>query len=122
MERQALPVLALRDTVVFPGLTIPLGVGRPQSVKALEAARSQGGLVFAVAQRENTDNPSFEQLYTIGTIARVVRVTPGPGGLSVLLNGEQRGTAIQFREREGFAEAVVVPVEGMQPLDAEDPA
>ncbi len=122
MERQLLPVIALRETVIFPGLTVPLGVGRPASIKAIEAARKQGGVVFCVAQRENADNPSFEQLYTIGTIARIVRVSPGPGGLSVLLTGEGRGTAIQFREREESAEAFVVPVEDMRPLDAEDPA
>jgi len=122
MDRQLLPVIALRETVIFPGLTVPLGVGRPASIKALEAARKQSGMVFCVAQRENADNPTFEQLYTIGTIARIVRVSPGPGGLSVLLSGEHRGTAIQFREREGVAEAFVVPVEDMRPLDSEDPA
>ncbi len=122
MDRQLLPVIALRETVIFPGLTVPLGVGRPASIKALEAARKQNGMVFCVAQRENADNPSFEQLYTIGTIARIVRVSPGPGGLSVLISGEQRGTAIQFRERDGVAEAIVVAVEDMRPLDAEDPA
>src|SRR5688500_269183 len=105
MERTQLPVLALRDSVVFPGLTIPLGVGRPQSIKALEAARKNGGLIFAVAQRENVDLPSFEQLHTIGTIARIVRVTPGPSGLNILLTGEKRGTAIQFRETSGYSEA-----------------
>src|SRR5690606_34733150 len=121
-ERQLLPVIALRETVVFPGLTVPLGVGRPASLKALEAARKQGGLVFCVAQRENADDPTFEQLYTIGTVARIVRVSPGPGGLSALITGENRGTAIQFREREGIAEAFVVPVEDMRPLAPEDPA
>jgi len=122
MERTQLPVLALRDSVVFPGLTIPLGVGRPQSIKALEAARKNGGLIFAVTQRENVDLPSFEQLHTIGTIARIVRVTPGPSGLNILLSGEKRGTAIQFRETSGYSEATVVAVDEMQPLDAEDAA
>lgn len=122
MERTQLPVLALRDSVVFPGLTIPLGVGRPQSIKALEAARQNGGLIFAVTQRENVDLPSFEQLYTIGTIARIVRVTPGPSGLNILLSGETRGTAIQFRERAGYSEATVVSVDEMKALDDQDPA
>src|SRR5262245_12134199 len=122
MQRQQLPVLALRETVIFPGLTAPLGVGRAPSLKALEAARQNGGLIFCVAQRENTENPSFEQLYTMGTIARIVRVTPAPGGVSVLLSGEQRGTAVHFREGKGHAEAIVVPVDEMGPLDAKDPA
>src|SRR5689334_20582471 len=98
MNRQLLPVIALRETVIFPGLTTPLGVGRQASLKALEAARKSGGLVFCVAQRENNDNPTFEQLYTMGTIARIVRATPAPGGLSVILTGEQRGTAVLFRD------------------------
>src|ERR1700712_5085451 len=122
MERQQLPVIALRETVVFPGLTVPLGVGRSASLRALEVARQGNGLVFCVAQRENAESPTFEQLYTMGTIARIVRVNPGPNGLNVIITGEQRGTAIQFREREGYAEATVVPVEDMKPLDAEDAA
>jgi len=122
MERQQLPVIALRETVIFPGLTVPLGVGRPASIKALETARQGGGLVFCVAQRENEEQPKFEQLYTMGTIARIVRVSPGPQGLNVIITGEQRGTAIQFRERDGIAEAIVVPVEDMKPIDPEDPA
>ncbi|MDB4985284.1 MAG: lon 2, partial [Myxococcaceae bacterium] len=122
MERQQLPVIALRETVVFPGLTVPLGVGRSASLRALEVARQANGLVFCVAQRENAESPTFEQLYTMGTIARVVRVNPGPNGLNVIITGELRGTAIQFRERDGYAEATVVPVEDMRPLDSEDPA
>ncbi|MEY4510695.1 MAG: Lon protease [Pseudomonadota bacterium] len=122
MDRQQLPVIALRETVVLPGLTVPLGVGRPASLRALEIARQGGGLVFCVAQRENAEQPTFEQLYTMGTIARIVRVNPGPNGLSVIITGEQRATAIQFRERDGFAEAIVVPVEDMKPIDSDDPA
>jgi ATP-dependent Lon protease len=122
MDRQQLPVIALRETVILPGLTVPLGVGRQASIKALEAARQGGGLVFTVAQRENADSPTFEQLYTMGTIARIVRVTPGPVGLSVILTGERRATAIQFRDKDGTAEAIVVPVDDMKPLDDEDPA
>ena len=78
--------------------------------------------MFCVAQRDNAETPTFEQLYTMGTIARIVRVNPGPNGLNVIITGEQRGTAIQFRERDGHAEATVVPVEDMKPIDAEDPA
>jgi ATP-dependent Lon protease len=123
MERQQLPVLALRDTVIFPGLSLPLGVGRTASMKALEAARQKfDGAILCVAQRENADNPSFEQLHTMGTIGRVVRVNPGPGGLNVVISGEHRATVIQFREGPGYAEATVVQVDDMQPLDAEDAA
>jgi ATP-dependent Lon protease len=122
MQRQQLPVLALRETVVFPGLTAPLGVGRQASLQAIEAARQNGGLVFCVAQRENTENPSFEQLYTMGTLARIVRMTPSPHGLTVVLSGEQRATAVLFRDKGSYAEATVVPVEDMKPLDLEDPA
>jgi ATP-dependent Lon protease len=122
MERQQLPVLALRDSVIFPGLSVPLGVGRAASIKALEAARQNGGTIFCVAQRENAENPSFEQLYTMGIIGRVVRVAPGPGGLNVIIAGERRATVIQFREGPGYAEATVVPVDDMKPIDSEDPA
>ncbi|MHC5543671.1 LON peptidase substrate-binding domain-containing protein, partial [Singulisphaera rosea] len=54
-ERQTLPVLPMRGTVIFPGITIPINVGRPGTLRAIEAAVKGDGLVFAVAQRDNAD-------------------------------------------------------------------
>src|SRR5687768_9077443 len=70
-QRQTLPVLPLRGTVIFPGLTAPIAAGRPGTLRAIEAALKGDRLVFAVAQRDNTDEPSAEILYSRSEERRV---------------------------------------------------
>ena len=71
-ERLTLPVFPLREVVLFPGVTTSLGAGRPGTVRAVEAAlATPERLVFAICQRENTEQVTSEGLYTIGTIARI---------------------------------------------------
>ena len=69
--RQTLPVLPLRGTVIFPGLTAPIAAGRPGTLRAIESALKGDRLVFAVAQRDNTEEPSADILYSMGVIARI---------------------------------------------------
>ena len=77
-ERLTLPVLPLREVVLFPGVTAPIGAGRPGTLRALEAAlKTEAKLVFAVAQRENTEGVDAAALHTIGTIARIGQVQRG---------------------------------------------
>jgi ATP-dependent Lon protease len=121
-ERQTLPVLPLRGTVIFPGLTAPIAAGRPGTLRAIEAALKGDRLVFAVAQRDNADEPSPEILYSMGVIARIGQIQRGLGGVQLLLQGEQRATALQYVTTEGYLSAVVVPVEEMGPVDEHDPA
>src|ERR671927_197864 len=120
--RQTLPVLPLRGTVIFPGLTAPIAAGRPGTLRAIEAALRGDRLVFAVAQRDNTDEPTPEILYSMGVIARIGQVQRGLGGVQLLLQGEQRATALQYTTTEGYLSAVVIPVEEMGPVDDHDPA
>ena len=80
-ERQTLPVLPLRGTVIFPGLTAPIAAGRPGTLRAIESALKSDRLVFAVAQRDNTDEPSADILYSMGVIARIGQVQRGLGGV-----------------------------------------
>jgi ATP-dependent Lon protease len=81
-ERLMLPVLPLRDVVLFPGVTTSIGAGRPGTVRAIEAAlASPDHLVFAVCQRENTEAVSSEGLYMIGTIAKVGQLQRGLAGM-----------------------------------------
>ena len=69
-----LPVLAVRDVVVFPGVTMPLAIGRPRSLAALDEA-GQDGYLLVVSQRDpNTENPTTDELYEVGTIVRVMRI------------------------------------------------
>src|SRR5438045_6329006 len=121
-QRQTLPVLPLRGTVIFPGLTAPIAAGRPGTLRAIEAALKGDRLVFAVAQRDNTDEPAPEILYSMGVIARIGQIQRGLGGVQLLLQGEQRATALQYTTTEGYLSAVIVPAEEMSPVDENDPA
>jgi ATP-dependent Lon protease len=121
-ERQTLPVLPLRGTAIFPGSAAPVAAGRPGTLRAIEAALKQERLVFAVAQRENSDEPTPDILYTMGVIARIGQIQRGLGGVQLLLQGEQRATALQYTTAEGYMAAVVIPTEEMSPLDEHDAA
>jgi len=121
-QRQTLPVLPLRGTVIFPGLTAPIAAGRPGTLRAIEAALKGDRLVFAVAQRDNTDEPAPEILYSMGVIARIGQIQRGLGGVQLLLQGEQRATSLQYTTTEGYLAAVVMPAEEMEPLNERDPA
>jgi ATP-dependent Lon protease len=121
-QRQTLPVLPLRGTVIFPGLTAPIAAGRPGTLRAIEAALRGERLVFAVAQRDNTDEPSPDILYSMGVIARIGQIQRGLGGVQLLLQGEQRATSLQYSTSEGYLTAVVMEADEMNPLDENDPA
>src|SRR5438093_125558 len=118
-QRQTLPVLPLRGTVIFPGLTAPIAAGRPGTLRAIEAALKNERLVFAVAQRDNADEPTPDILYSMGVIARIGQIQRGLGGVQLLLQGEQRATALQYTTSEGYLAAVVMPEEQMKPIQKE---
>src|ERR671938_64066 len=122
-ERLTLPVLPLREVVLFPGVTAPIGAGRPATLRAIEAALATSDrLVFAVSQRQNVEGVTPEVLYTIGTIARIGQLQRGLSGMQLLLHGERRGIAIHYSERDGYLQAIVREAEEMLPIRAEDPA
>jgi ATP-dependent Lon protease len=121
-QRQTLPVLPLRGTVIFPGLTAPIAAGRPGTLRAIEAALKGDRLVFAVAQRDNTDEPTPDILYSMGVIARIGQIQRGLGGVQLLLQGEQRATALQYTTVDNYLAAVVTPLDEMKPLDENDPS
>jgi len=121
-QRQTLPVLPLRGTVIFPGLTQPIAAGRPSTLRAIESALKGDRLVFAVAQRDNSEEPTADILYSMGVIARIGQIQRGLGGVQLLLQGEQRATALQYTTSEGFLSAVIVPAEEMTPQTENDPA
>ncbi|HEX2692978.1 MAG TPA: endopeptidase La [Gemmatimonadaceae bacterium] len=121
-QRQTLPVLPLRGTVIFPGLTQPIAAGRPSTLRAIESALKSDRLVFAVAQRDNAEEPTADILYSMGVIARIGQIQRGLGGVQLLLQGEQRATALQYSSADGFLSAVIVPAEEMSPQTENDPA
>ena len=122
-ERLTLPVLPLREVVLFPGVSSPIGAGRPATLRAIEAAlKSESHLVFAVAQRENVDTVTPGVLYTTGTIAKISQIQRGLGGVQLLLHGESRATALHYSENGRYLEAVVREVADLAPLNPADPA
>ncbi|MEP6782001.1 MAG: endopeptidase La, partial [Gemmatimonadaceae bacterium] len=107
---------------MFPGITAPISAGRPSTLHAIEAALKDNRLVFAVAQRDNSEEPSAGILFNTGVIARIGQIQRGLGGVQLLLQGEQRATALQYVDADGHLSAVIVPAEEMMPLDSKDPA
>ena len=91
-ESRVLPLLPLRDVVVFPHMVIPLFVGRPKSIKALEAAMEEGKNVVLVAQKSAAkDEPAPEDLYDVGTVSTILQMLKLPDGtVKVLVEGVQR--------------------------------
>ena len=122
-ETLTLPVLPLRDTVIFPGVTVPIRAGRAGTLKAIQiAAENDEKLVFAVSQRSNIEHVTPESLFTIGTIARIGHLQQAKGVVQLLLEGQRRGIALRISDRGGSLEAIVREAEEMPPSDAADPA
>ena len=122
-ERLTLPVLPLREVVLFPGVTAPIGAGRPGTLRAIEAAlTTPDRLVFAVSQRQNVESVTSEVLYTVGTIARIGQMQRGLSGMQLLLHGERRGIALHVSEKDGYLVSVVREAEEMLPLRPDEPA
>lgn len=116
-RRRALPVLPLRDVVLFPHMVLPLGIVRERSVRALHEAKQTGEPVLAVAQTSSRDDdPLPRDLYDTGTIARPVQMLELPDGtLRVVLEGTHRARVRRFVQREPFYRATVTPVESDEP-------
>ncbi len=97
-----LPLLPLRDVVVYPHLVIPLFVGRAKSVKALEIASEGNKQIFLVAQKSaNKDEPDASDLYEVGTIATVLQMLKLPDGtVKVLVEGVSRAKLVEFQDTE----------------------
>jgi ATP-dependent Lon protease len=118
-----LPVLPLRELVLYPGSTSPISAGRPGTLRAIETAlKDERRLIFAVAQRENVEQVTPELLHSMGTVARIGQVQRGLGGVQLVLHGEYRAAAVHVTEREGYLEATLREVADLAPLDPAEPA
>ena len=116
-----LPMLPLRDVVVFPHMVIPLFVGRPKSIKALEAAMEGDRKIMLVAQKTAAkDDPTVGDMFAVGCVSTILQMLKLPDGtVKVLVEGQQRATVDEITEGEAFFSAKVQPVE---PGDAADKA
>jgi len=122
-ERYTLPVLPLRETVVYPGVAVPISAGRAGTVEAVQKALDGDRRLFAVAQKENVDDPSPDVLYTVGTIIRIIQTHRVRGGVQLLVQGEGRAQALSYEaEGEGMLHAVVLEMERQPSQNPENPA
>ncbi|NOI22565.1 endopeptidase La [Vibrio mediterranei] len=113
-ERIEIPVLPLRDVVVYPHMVIPLFVGREKSISCLEAAMDNDKQVLLVAQKEaDTEEPKIDDLFTTGTVATILQLLKLPDGtVKVLVEGQQRAKINNYRDEEFFvadAEYLITP-------------
>jgi ATP-dependent Lon protease len=99
-----MPVLALRDVVVYPHMVIPLFVGREKSIRCLEAAMEKDKQIFLVAQKDaGVDEPEVDDIFTVGTIATILQLLKLPDGtVKVLVEGNQRGKIDTFVSTDDF--------------------
>src|SRR5271169_2148550 len=107
-----LPVLPLRDIVVFPHMIVPLFVGREKSVRALEAVMKEDKQILLVAQKNAAqDDPSQDDIYRIGTVSTILQLLKLPDGtVKVLVEGGRRASIAGFKETEAYFEAFVEPL------------
>src|SRR5215813_7190623 len=105
---ETLPMVPLRDVVVFPHMMMPFVIGRPSSIRALDYALLKGKRIFLSAQHDATRyNPAPEEIYTLGTICNIVQSLKLPdGNVKVLVEGLDRGRALEFKEEQGFLRVV----------------
>ncbi|HJV02495.1 MAG TPA: endopeptidase La [Burkholderiaceae bacterium] len=112
-EQTQLPLLPLRDVVVFPHMVIPLFVGRPKSIKALEAAMEQGKSIMLAAQKAAAkDEPSASDIYEIGCVANILQMLKLPDGtVKVLVEGAQRARINRITDTPSHFVADLTPLE-----------
>jgi ATP-dependent Lon protease len=118
----ALPVLPLRDVVVYPNMVIPLFVGREKSIRALDAAMESDKQILLVAQRSpDIDDPEGKDLYEIGTVSTVLQLLKLPDGtIKVLVEGVSRARAERFGDRDGYLTAHAKPMEAATAREARE--
>ena len=111
-ELQTIPVLPLRDVVVFPFMVMPLFVGRPRSISSLDDAMNNGKQLLLVSQKQaELEEPSIDDLYDVGTIANIIQLLKLPDGtVKVLVEGQQRAKIHQIEDSGEHFQAQVEPL------------
>ena len=112
-ELQTIPVLPLRDVVVFPYMVMPLFVGRPRSIHSLDEAMNHGKQLLLVSQKQpELEEPDVEDLYDVGTIANIIQLLKLPDGtVKVLVEGQQRAQIYQLEDTGEHFQAQIKPIE-----------
>ncbi len=118
---QLVPVLPLRDVVVYPHMVIPLFVGREKSIQALDAAMADNKQILLVAQKNaELDEPQIEEIHQIGTLSTILQLLKLPDGtIKVLVEGVERAQVINYIEDEEFFSAQITTLEALDVIDDE---
>ncbi len=123
-DTKRLPMMPIRDVVIFPHMMTPFVVGRESSVRALEEANATGKQIFLATQHDaSIDEPRPDEIFSVGTVANIVQSLKQPdGNIKVLVEGVERGKVISVSDEDGFFRAVVKTssfrIEGGPQLDA----
>ena len=112
-QQRTLPVLPLRDVVVFPYMVMPLFVGRAKSISALDEAMNEGKQLLLVSQKQaDLEEPTVDDVFDVGTIANIIQLLKLPDGtVKVLVEGQQRAKINQLNDGEAHFSAEVTPIE-----------
>ena len=112
-QQHTLPVLPLRDVVVFPYMVMPLFVGRAKSISALDEAMNEGKQLLLVSQKQaDLEEPTVDDVFDVGTIANIIQLLKLPDGtVKVLVEGQQRAKINQLNDGEDHFSAEVTPIE-----------
>lgn len=103
---EVLPILALKNTVLFPGIVIPITVGRDKSIRAINHAYENGKVIAVLSQRDtNVEEPELEDLYTIGTVAKILKLLKMPDGtITAIIQGRRRFSLVEMTSDDPFME------------------
>lgn len=119
---KTLPILPLRNTVLFPGVVIPITAGRDKSIQLIKDANNGGKVIGVVSQKdENVENPSLEDINTLGTVARILRVLQMPdGNTTIIIQGKKRFEIDEMMRENPYMEATVKEVPETRPDRIDD--
>ncbi|HDR1286308.1 TPA: endopeptidase La [Pasteurella multocida] len=112
-QQQSIPVLPLRDVVVFPYMVMPLFVGRPKSIRSLDEAMETGKQLLLVSQKQaDLEEPTVDDVYRVGTVANIIQLLKLPDGtVKVLVEGQQRATIEQLDDNGEYFSAQIRLIE-----------
>ena len=114
---ESLPILPLRNTVLFPGVVIPISAGRDTSIKLIDEANKGGKVVGVVAQMDETvENPTADDIHKVGVVARILRVLKMPdGNVTVIIQGKKRFEIDQVTQVEPYMKATIKEYKEVRP-------
>lgn len=119
LKKQELPLIPMRELVVFPHMVVPFFVGRKGSVGAIDEAMEHGKRVFLACQRNQSEEPTEEDIYQVGTVAQILQMLKLPDGtIRLLVEGEQRGRITRYTRRKPTMRVQIRTMRGSDESDA----